>query len=87
MKFGLVVLGAHIGIHIKDEISKINDIPVLLVEPVPQNINAISENLKEFKNIYLEPVAISNVNETKDFFFVKGSSINKLKKHLSLIHI
>ena len=81
MKFGLVVLGAHIGIHIKDEISKIKDSSILLVEPVPHNISAINENLKEFKNIHLEPVAVSCVRETKDFFFVKSTSINKLKKH------
>ena len=81
MKFGLVVLGAHIGIHIKDEISKIKDSSILLVEPVPHNISAINENLKEFKNIHLEPVAVSSARETKDFFFVKSTSINKLKKH------
>ena len=81
MKFGLVVLGAHIGIHIKNEISKIKDSSILLVEPVPHNISAINENLKEFKNIHLEPVAVSSVRETKDFFFVKSTSINKLKKH------
>ncbi len=81
MKFGLVVLGAHIGIHIKDEISKIKDSSILLVEPVPHNIVAINENLKEFKNIHLEPVAVASVRETKDFFFVKATSINKLKKH------
>ena len=81
MKFGLVVLGAHIGIHIKDEISRIKDRSVLLVEPVPHNISAINENLKEFKNIHLEPVAVASVRETKDFFFVKATSINKLKKH------
>ena len=81
MKFGLVVLGAHIGIHIKDEISKIKDSSILLVEPVPHNISAIKENLKEFKNIHLEPVAVASVRGTKDFFFVKATSINKLKKH------
>ena len=81
MKFGLVVIGAHIGIHIKDEISKIKDSSILLVEPVPHNISAIKENLKEFKNIHLEPVAVASVRETKDFFFVKATSINKLKKH------
>ena len=81
MKFGLIVLGAHIGVHIKDEISKIKDSSILLVEPVPHNICAIKENLKEFKNIHLEPVAVASVRETKDFFFVKATSINKLKKH------
>ena len=34
-KFGLVVLGAHIGIHIKGEIEKILPEKILLVEPVP----------------------------------------------------
>ena len=81
MKFELVVLGAHIGVHIRDEISKIKNRPILLVEPVPHNVDAIKENLKEFKNIIIEPVAISNINEKKDFYFVKGNSINKLKKH------
>ncbi len=81
MKFGLVVLGAHTGIHIKDEISKIKDSSILLVEPVPHNISAIKENLKEFKNVHLEPVAVASVRETTDFFFVKATSINKLKKH------
>ena len=46
MKFGLVVLGAHIGIHIKDEISKIKDSSILLVEPVPHNISAIKRESK-----------------------------------------
>ena len=81
MKFELVVLGAHIGVHIRDEISKIKNSPILLVEPVPHNVDAIKENLKEYKNIIIEPVAISNINEKKDFYFVKGNSINKLKKH------
>ena len=81
MKFGLVVLGAHIGIHIKDEITKIKDSSILLVEPVPHNISAINENLKEFKNVHLARVGVASVRETKDFFFVKATSINKLKKH------
>ena len=34
-KFGLVVLGAHIGIHIKGDIEKLSPEKVLLVEPVP----------------------------------------------------
>jgi len=81
MKFGLVVLGAHIGVHIKNEISKIIDSKVLLVEPVPHNIDAIKDNLKEFKNVIIEKKAVSNLNEIKDFYFVKGESIDKLKKH------
>ena len=81
MKFALVVLGAHIGVHIKDEITKIKNSSILLVEPVPHNLEAIKKNLSEFDNIYVEPVAISSINEKKNFYFVKNSSISKLKKH------
>ena len=48
-KFGLVVLGAHIGIHIKSEIEKILPEKVLLVEPVPHNVVEIKKNLN---NVY-----------------------------------
>ena len=82
-EFGLVVLGAHLGVHIKKEIEQTLPKKVLLVEPVPHNVEAINNNLKDFKNIILEQVAISDKKEKKDFFFVKRSSIPKLKKHWS----
>ena len=82
-EFGLVVLGAHLGVHIKKEIEQTLPKKVLLVEPVPHNVEAIHNNLKDFKDIILEQVAISDKKEKKDFFFVKRSSIPKLKKHWS----
>ncbi len=82
-EFGLIVLGAHLGVHIKKEIEQTLPKKVLLVEPVPHNVEAINDNLKDFKNIILEQVAISDKKEKKDFFFVKRSSIPKLKKHWS----
>ena len=82
-EFGLIVLGAHLGVHIKKEIEQTLPKKVLLVEPVPHNVEAINNNLKDFKNIILEQVAISDKKEKKDFFFVKRSSIPKLKKHWS----
>ena len=82
-EFGLVVLGAHLGVHIKKEIEQTLPKKVLLVEPVPHNVEAINNNLKDFKDIVLEQVAISDKKEKKDFFFVKRSSIPKLKKHWS----
>ena len=42
-KFGLVVLGAHIGIHIKSEVEEILPEKILLVEPVPHNVKAIKK--------------------------------------------
>ena len=82
-KFGLVVLGAHIGIHIKGDIEKLSPEKVLLVEPVPHNVIAIKKNLIHLENVIIEQVALSNINESKYFYFVKEDSIHKLKKHWS----
>ena len=81
--FGLVVLGAHIGIHIKGEIEKILPEKVLLVEPVPHNVVEIKKNLNNLEGITIEQVALSDKNETRNFYFVKNTSIDKLKKHWS----
>ena len=82
-KFGLVVLGAHIGIHIKGEIEKVLPKKVLLVEPVPHNVVEIKKNLNNLEGITIEQVALSDKNETRHFYFVKNTSIHKLKKHWS----
>ena len=82
-KFGLAVLGAHIGIHIKGEIKKILPEKVLLVEPVPHNVVEIKKNLNNLEGITIEQVALSDKNETRNFYFVKNTSIHKLKKHWS----
>ena len=81
--FGLVVLGAHIGIHIKGEIEKILPEKVLLVEPVPHNVVEIKKNLNNLEGIIIEQFALSDKNETRNFYFVKNTSIHKLKKHWS----
>ena len=82
-KFGLVVIGAHIGIHIKGEIENILPEKVLLVEPVPHNVVEIKKNLNNLEGITIEQVALSDKNETRNFYFVKNTSIHKLKKHWS----
>jgi len=82
-KFGLVVLGAHIGIHIKNEVQNVLPENVLLVEPVPHNVEEIKKNLNNLNGVKIEQVAVSDKNETKNFYFVKNTSINKLKKHWS----
>ena len=58
-KFGLVVLGAHIGIHIKSEIEKILPEKVLLVEPVPHNVVEIKKNLSLWLDVLL--FCLSNI--------------------------
>ena len=82
-KFGLVVLGAHIGIHIKSEVQNVLPKNVLLVEPVPHNVEAIKKNLSNLNGINIEQVALSSTKEKRNFYFVKNTSINKLKKHWS----
>ena len=82
-KFGLVVLGAHIGVHIKNEVRDVLPEKVLLVEPVPHNVEAIKKNLGNLVGIKIEQVALSDKNETRNFYFIKNTSINKLKKHWS----
>ena len=82
-KFGLVVLGAHIGIHIKSEVQNVLPENVLLVEPVPHNVKAIKENLINLDGVNIEQAALSGTKEIKNFYFVKNTSIHKLKKHWS----
>ena len=54
-----------------------------MVEPVPHNVDAIKSNLADLAGVIIEQVALTNKNETKNFYFVKNTSIHKLKKHWS----
>ena len=80
-KFGLVVLGAHIGIHIKGEIEKILPEKILLVEPVPYNYETLEKNYKNNKNIQICKNGILNEKKTDNFFYVKKDSLAELGKH------
>ena len=80
-EFGLVVIGAHIGIHIKEELEEYKNMKALLVEPVEHNVKSIKKNLKNFKNLIIEEIALADKTEIRDFFFIKEKSIHKLKKH------
>ncbi len=78
--FGLVVIGAHHGYWLQDEIKKTSK-NILLVEPVPYNILQLKERYKNLNNIYFDQSFVSNDNSIISFFFVKEDSISKLKKH------
>ena len=73
--FGLVVIGAHIGIHIKNEIENFKNEKVLLIEPVPHNVNAIKKNLSEYKNFIIEQITLGIKKETRDFYFIKSRKV------------
>ena len=70
-EFGLVVIGAHIGIHIKEELEEYKNMKALLVEPVEHNVKSIKKNLKNFKNLIIEEIALADKTEIRDFFFIK----------------
>ena len=79
--FGLVVIGAHSGIHIKDLISEYANQKVLLVEPVPYNYQILENDYKNNENIFISRNAIFDEVKKDNFYHVKKDSIKKLGKH------
>ena len=81
--FGLVVIGAHSGIWLTSLLEKYKEQSILLVEPVPYNIQQLKENISKYKDIKIEISAVSSKNEVQKFYFVKPESVKKLGKHWS----
>ena len=79
--FGLVVIGAHFGVWLENEINKFKGHNILLVEPVPYNIEILEKKYSEFNNIYICKNAIFSKKKTSSFYYVNGKSIHKLGKH------
>ena len=79
--FGLVVIGAHSGIHIKDLISEYANQKVLLVEPVPYNYQILENDYKNNENIFISRNAIFDEAKKDNFYHVKKESVKKLGKH------
>ena len=79
--FGLVVIGAHFGVWLEQEISKYSKQNIILVEPVPYNIDILEKKYSSFKNITICKNAIFSENKVKSFYFVDENSITKLGKH------
>ena len=79
--FGLVVIGAHSGIFLKDLISEYTNKKILLVEPVPYNYQILDEEYKDHPDILICKKAILNKVKKDNFYYVKKDSISKLGKH------
>ena len=60
--FGLVVIGAHFGVWLEDEISKYNNHNILLVEPVPYNIKILEQKYSSNQNIHICKTYIFSLN-------------------------
>ena len=79
--FGLVVIGAHSGIHIKSLIYEYTNHKILLVEPVPYNYQILENDYKNNDNIFISRNAIFDEAKKDNFYHVKKDSIKKLGKH------
>ena len=79
--FGLVVIGAHSGLYLKDLVSKYHDRNVLLVEPVPYNYEILDSEYKDDPKVIICKNAIIDKSKKDFFYYVKKESITKLGKH------
>ena len=80
-KFGLVVIGAHFGVWLNEELSRFDKQNILLVEPVPYNYNKLKERFISSNNIQICTNAIFSENKISKFYYVNEKSISKLGKH------
>ena len=80
-RFGLVVLGAHFGVWLSNELEKYKRQNIILVEPVPYNYKILKEKFSELENIFICTNPVYSKNKTEKFYFVKETSIHKLNKH------
>ena len=69
--FGLVVIGAHSGIHIKNLISEYTNSKILLVEPVPYNYQILENDFKNNENIFISRNAIFDISKSQIILLVK----------------
>ena len=79
--FGLVVLGAHSGIHLDKLISRYENKNILLVEPVPYNYLELESVYGKSENIFISRNGVIDQNKIDSFYFVKKDSIPLLGKH------
>ena len=80
-KFGLVVIGAHFGVWLSDELSRFDKENILLVEPVPYNYKKLKERFINSNNIHICTNAIFSEHKISKFYYVNEESISKLGKH------
>ena len=79
--FGLVVIGAHSGLYLKDLIDEYQDRNILLIEPVPYNYEVLDSEYKNDSKIAICKNAIIDKSKKDFFYYVKKESIAKLGKH------
>ena len=78
---GLVIIGTYFVVWLENEIKKFKEKKIILVEPVPYNIEILEKKYGEFDNIYICKNAIFSKKKISNFYYVNGKSIHKLGKH------
>ena len=63
--FGLVIIGAHTGIFLIDQIELFKKEKILLIEPVPHNLKILRANVSKYNNVVIEPITIGQKNEIR----------------------
>ena len=71
--FGFISIGSHTGYWLEEELKKFSNKKVILIEPVEYNLSELKERVKNYTNIIIEKVAISDKHETLPFYFIKRS--------------
>ena len=79
--FGLVVIGAHSGLYLKDLVVEYEGRNILLVEPVPYNYKILNSEYKDNPKVTICKNAIIDKSKKDFFYYVKKDSITKLGKH------
>ena len=79
--FGLIVIGAHSGVFLKNLIAEYKNQKTLLVEPVPYNYVILEKEYKNYPNVLICRNAILDEVKKGNFYYVKKDSISKLGKH------
>ena len=80
-KFGLVIIGAHFGVWLNDDLTRFNKENILLVEPVPYNYKQLKKRFINLSNIHICTNAIFSAHKISKFYYVNENSISKLGKH------
>ena len=68
--FGLVVIGAHFGVWLEEEISNYTDQNILLVEPVPYNAKILENKYSSKENIYINKNVIFSKTRLRIFIML-----------------
>ena len=81
MNYGAIFIGAHTGEFLEEKLAPYINKKNILIEPVFYNFEQLKKKFASFRDTQFLDCAISNVDEVRNFYYIKQDSINKLGKH------